>query len=239
MRTGRIEVHRADVAAITEAGIKLSTGAEVEVDAIILATGYQQFAFPFLPADAVRDANTPEHAVDLWKLMLSTRYKNLFFNGLTELIGPLPPAAEAQARLTAALVSGVVKYPSDSEMKKDVERMRKHQRSTFVQTERHTLLQPYVPYVDEVLKPLGAVPSFTRMLGRCITGNPVTALKLLMAVYFGICAGAMWRMTGHGAKPEMAKATLLRLGGKNEKLSEEEVVLVEKSRVVREEGAVA
>jgi dimethylaniline monooxygenase (N-oxide forming) len=230
VKTGLIKIERAEVDSINQHGLLLSTGKQLDVDIIVSATGYNQFDLPYLPSDAVRNDQTPQHAVDLHKLIISQRYKNLFFVGFTELFGPLPPSTEAQSRYIAALVSGHLPYPTDAEMAKAIQKLRKHQDKTYVRSERHTLIQPGLGYIDEVLRPLGAVPSFIGCIGRCFTGNPIVGLKILMAVYFGVTAGAAWRLTGHGAKPELAKQTLLRISGKNEKLSEKENLLLAKTK---------
>lgn len=60
--------------------------------------------------------------------------------------------------------------------------------------------------------------------------NPIRAISILHAVYFGMCSSAQYRLFGDGSKPEIATATILRLVRGGKALSEEErVALTKKS----------
>ncbi len=231
VRARLITVQRTEIDGFTETGLALPGGKTLDVDVIISATGYHQLDLPFLPADAVRDDSTPPHAADMYKLMMPLRHRNLFLLGFVELFGPLPPAVEAQARYAAALLSGRVPRPDDAEMAAEVRKMHARQARAYIHSQRHALTMPGIPYVDDVLAPLGAVPTFGRMLGRLFTGNPIRRLQVLTAVWFAVPSSAQWRLCGHGAKQELATATVLRIAGKNETLSKREVELLAKAKV--------
>lgn len=223
VRTKIITPQRASVDCLTETGLKLSNGKTLDVDVIICATGYNQFEFPYLSFDPVRSKDTPPGAVDMYKFIMTPYYDNLFFVGYSELFGPLPPAAEAQARHIAAVLEGRIPRPSKEAMFRDIRDIRALQAKRYVHSERHILTLEAITYIDGLLKPLGAVPGFGRLLGRVFTSNPLRALSILNAVWFGIPSSAQWRLLGHGNKQKLAEETVLRIAGGKEGLSKAEV----------------
>lgn len=101
----------------------------------------------------------------------------------------------------------------------------------MVNSDRHTVTVRYLPYCDELLNDIGATPTFSRLLSRIFTSNPLMAVRLLKTVYFGINSAAQYRLFGHGNKLNMAAATLSRLAAEAGMLSENERKLLEASRV--------
>lgn len=231
VRTQVINVHKGSVEHLTKDGLVISTvkgeetvTEEIKADVIIACTGYDQFDYPFLPGDVVRGPDTPANRVDLYKLIVPRRYDNLFMMGLAELFGPAAPTFEAQARWACAVLSGRVKLPPKVNMEEEVQKFQAWQEKQFIGSERHALVVYAVQYNDELLEPLGAVPSFGKCLRSVLTsGHPWRALKVLNAVWFGIPSAAQWRLFGYGAKEELAVATLLRIGAGGEALSKGEV----------------
>lgn len=117
-RTGRIKVHRAGIERITRNGLILSGGTNLEVDVIVSCTGYY-IDLQFLPEDSYRaKGEESPNAMDLYKLVISPQYQNLFFIGFVEAAGPLLPIAEMQARWCAGVLSKQVTLPSQDEMSK-------------------------------------------------------------------------------------------------------------------------
>ncbi|CAN8105720.1 unnamed protein product [Discula destructiva] len=247
VRTGQIIVHRANVDRLTEDGLILSSPTddsntaqkkqeqqqqqqheELQADVIIACTGYNQHDHPFLPADLSRGADTPPHRADLYKLIVPPRYPhNLFMVGAAELVGAAAPAFDAQARWACAVLTGRIALPSPAAMLAETRAFHAWQARHFLATERHALMQYVVPYVDELLAPLGAKPSFGKCLGRVFSsGHPWRSLQVLNAVWFGIPSGAQWRLFGYGAKEGLATETLLRIGRGGETLSDGEVRLL-------------
>ena len=226
VRCGRITIQRTDVDRFTETGLVLANGESLDVDVVICATGYDPFDAPYVPDDAMRSFETPPHTADLYKLIIPPRYPNLFFLGFIELFGPLPPAAEAQARYVAALLSGQVKRPTEKQMLAHIRKTQRHQAKTYIRSTRHSFTETYIPYVDDVLEPLGAVPTFRKMLVKMFSGNPIRGLQLLNAVWFGVSSSAQWRLYGHGAKAELARETVLRIAGGKATLAKKEIDLL-------------
>ncbi|OIW23435.1 flavin-containing monooxygenase, partial [Coniochaeta ligniaria NRRL 30616] len=224
VRTKIITPQRASVESLTETGLQLSNGNTLDVDVIICATGYNQFEFPYLSFDPVRSKDTPSGAVDMYKFIMTPHYDKLFFLGYTELFGPLPPAAEAQARHVAALLEGRISRPSKEAMFKDIAEIRALQARKYIKSERHILTRDGITYIDDLLRPLGAVPGFGSLLGRVFTSNPLKAFSILNAVWFGIPSSAQWRLLGHGSKRKLAEETVLRIAGGKETLSKAELL---------------
>lgn len=238
VRTGKIIIHRGSVERFTKDGLILSStdngkqgalqkGEEeehVQAEVVISCTGYEQFDQAFLPSDVTRSADTPAHRVDLYKLMVSPRYTNLFMIGHTETVGPVAPVMDAQARWACAVLQGRIRLPSPDKMLAETRAFHAWQAKHFLSTERHALMLYVVPYVDELLAPLGATPSFAKCVGRVFSsGHPWRSLQVLNAVWFGIPSAAQWRLFGYGAKERLATETLLRIAGGKEKLSDGEV----------------
>ncbi|KAL1859589.1 hypothetical protein Daus18300_009590 [Diaporthe australafricana] len=224
VRTQVIDINRGSVEYLTKDGLVISTARgeetvteELKVDVIIACTGYDQFDYPFLPSDVVRGPETPANRVDLYKFIVPPRYDNLFMMGMIELFGPAAPSFEAQARWACSVLSGRIGLPPKVKMREDVAKFQAWQEKQFMNTERHALIAYAIPYNDELLEPLGAVPSFGKCLGRVLSsGHPWRALKVLNAVWFGIPSAAQWRLFGYGANEELAVETTLRIaeGGK-------------------------
>ncbi|KAK2044743.1 FAD/NAD(P)-binding domain-containing protein [Colletotrichum somersetense] len=223
LRTGVFTLRRSTVASFTETGVLLADGTAVDADAVILATGYRVVDQPHLPPGVLSSRDAPAPHVDLYKMVVPPRCKGLYVLGQTELAGPANAVVEAQARFVAAVVAGRARLPGEEEMMRDVRALRRWRAAHLVDSERHTVWVEYVRYVDSLLEPLGAVPSFRRLLGRVFSsGHPLRALRVLSAVVFGFAAPAQWRLFGEGSGAELAEETLLRTGAGADELSEGE-----------------
>ncbi|CAK7233538.1 hypothetical protein SBRCBS47491_008645 [Sporothrix bragantina] len=235
VRMGQINVARGDVVRMNEIGLvvqstdnrdKKDAGREYElpVDVVIFGTGYQIFDLPYLPPNVVHPPEGKDSDIELYRLIHPLHHRNLFFHGYIDPQGPLPPVVEAQARYTAAMLSGRIPTPSLEEKQKGIEDLRAYQRRHFVHSDRHAATHHQIAYVDELLAPLGAAPTFPRLLGQIFSsGHPLRALSVLNAVWFSIPSSAMWRLVGHGAKIDLAAATVLRTAGEKPTLSAQEV----------------
>lgn len=217
VRTGTVKVHRANVENFTETAVVLTNGETLEADAVISATGYKRER-PYLPADVLSNEDTPEFEADLYKLVVPARHENLYFVGYIEQPGPSPPAMEAQARFAVGAIAGRFELPKGEALLEEIRGWQAWHAKTFVRSERHVNTETYVPYIDSLLEPLGANPTFGKLLGQVFTsGRPLQSLSILSAVYLEITSSAQWRLLGHGRTPELAKETVLRISsGKEE-----------------------
>ncbi|EDN04829.1 predicted protein [Histoplasma mississippiense (nom. inval.)] len=229
INVGKVKVHRATVKQFTETSLVLTNDTELDVDVVICCTGYHM-DMPYLPKETYHVKDNPilksPNTLDLYKLVVSPRFPNLFFIGCVELPGPLFPVAESQARWASGIVTGKVKLPSADEMTRQVKEYQANLTKTMVVSDRHTINVHFLPYCDSLLADLDANPTFARLLHRLVTSNPFRAFAVLKAVYFGINSPAQYRLFGHGRKPELAAATLTRLAA-GTGISEKEKALMD------------
>lgn len=222
VRTGVVKVHRASVEALNETGLALSTNVQLDVDVIICATGYSLTDMPYLPRDAVVSRELAAPHIDLYKFMVSPWYEDLYVLGRLEVFGPHASAAEAQSRVAAAMISGKLAKPGHEEMMKSIKANRHKISNTFVDTPRHFLTVHSVEYIDDLLTPLGCAPTVGKVLGQVFRGNPIRALSLFKAVYFGIPCSTQWRLFGYGRNQKLAEATIFRIAHGESELSKAE-----------------
>ncbi|KMU90728.1 dimethylaniline monooxygenase 2 [Coccidioides immitis H538.4] len=228
IKTGRIIPHRAGVKRVSETSLILTDGTFIDVDVIICCTGYHM-SIPYVPEESYRNNHNPilntNNSMELYKLVASPTFPNVFFIGFVELAGPLVPVSETQARWATSVLAGRIKLPSVKKMYGSIAAYQARLaavRPEMVNSDRHTVTIRYLPYCDDLLRDIGANPTFCRLFSKVFTSNPVTAVKLLKAVYVGINSPAQYRLFGHGSKPMLASATLLRLADEAPGLSEKE-----------------
>jgi dimethylaniline monooxygenase (N-oxide forming) len=126
VNTGRITPHRASIEKFTETGICLSNGEILEVDAVILCTGYRN-KFPVVPDDSYRAATGSVNSLQLYRMTASPEYSNLFFMGILELVGPIHPTLELQARWATAVLAKRISLPPKEAMFTAIAKLSKEQ----------------------------------------------------------------------------------------------------------------
>ncbi|KXH43035.1 hypothetical protein CSIM01_01789 [Colletotrichum simmondsii] len=223
LQTGIFSLRRTTIASFTETGVILENGDSLDADVVILATGYHIVDQPYLPPGALASKEAPAPHVDLYKSIVPPTWKDLYVMGQTEQAGPVTPVSEAQARYIAAVIKGSVELPGEEEMMREIRTMRSWRKKHMIDSDRHALNVEFVKYMDGLLAPLGAAPTFGKLFGRIFTsGKPLRAWSILSAVYFGIPAPAQWRLFGEGSTPVLAEETLLRTDVNASQLSEGE-----------------
>jgi dimethylaniline monooxygenase (N-oxide forming) len=226
VHNGEIKVHRTKVERITATGIVVDGETEIEVDAIIMCTGYK-LKLPHLPDDAWRSKN-PEladigNATDLYKLMCPLKYENLFMVGLLEISGPQSIITEAQVRWAVSVLTGNIKLPSSVEMAKAVKKQQELQQRMFIRSDKMTVSMPFLDYCDALMAELGAKPTFSGLFGRIFTsGAPLRSFQVLIAVYMGLTAPAQYRLFGEHSCEELAAETILRLSRDSKHMTDKE-----------------
>ncbi|KAI0125332.1 Fmo5 protein [Xylariales sp. AK1849] len=206
VRNGTIKVHRANVDSFTET---------VDADVVISCTGYKR-ARPYLPDDVLSKSEAPDHETDLYKLVVPTRHRNLYFVGYIEAAGPSAPAMEAQARFVVGATTGRITLPQGDALLQEIRVWEAWHAKSFVRSARHINTETCVPYKDGLL-----------LLGQVFTsGRPPNALSVLNSVYFNLTSNAQWRLFGHGRTEELAMETMLRISGSRGELSVKETVLL-------------
>ncbi len=115
-----------------------------EIDVIIYATGYLT-AFPFLDFVEVEDNEFP-----LFHHVVHPSWTNLFFLGLVQPLGAIPPLVEAQSEWIADLLEGRAALPSEEEMHGTIREQEASLRRRFVDSKRHRMEVEMHPYFREL-----------------------------------------------------------------------------------------
>ncbi len=144
VKDGQITV-RGDVSRFTEREVVLSNGDTVPADVVIYATGYN-ISFPFLDATVIA---VNDNKIDLYKMVVPVDIEGLYFVGLIQPVGALPPLAEQQARWIAQLIGGTP-LPSAGEMRAEIVVDRYTRQERYLDRPRHTIQVDYWPYLDDM-----------------------------------------------------------------------------------------
>ncbi len=172
----------------------------VDVDAVVFCTGYRNRA-AYMPEDL--QACLPR---SLYKQVFHPDFgASLAFVGLARpCFGSQFPIMEMQARLCAQVFKDALQLPDPAEMK----RVAKADGDAFVaqldRSGRRILgLVDYHIYMDNLAGLIGCLPPFGRLLLR----EPGLWLHLV----YGPTQASQFRLTGPGAKPDLARAIIRRL----------------------------
>ncbi|CAG8760374.1 17693_t:CDS:2, partial [Dentiscutata erythropus] len=194
LSTGTLIV-KPNIAQLNEDGsIEFMDGTKVEnVDVVIYATGYQ-IEFPFLDRDIVCDKEVlkefdeeyRENLVWLYKRMFPPKYPNIAFIGLVQLIGPIFPLAEMQARYVTSLIRGYIPpHPSIPEMHKEIRERQEFLQKSFYIAARHTIQGYYLPELDY----LGCYPHPLQIIRKY-------GFSLYLKILFGVPNSFQYRLVG-------------------------------------------
>lgn len=149
---GRIAV-RPNVERMSGDEVRFVDGTREDVDVVIHATGYR-VTFPFLdegflralePGGVARDNRLP-----LYLHVVPPERGGIYFLGLIQPLGAIPPLAEAQAEWVADLVQGIARPPTADAMRAAIDGSERRLRSRFVDSRRHTMEVDYYPYLRAI-----------------------------------------------------------------------------------------
>lgn len=202
MQEGRATVLR-DIARFTEKSVVFKDGQEIDVDAVIYASGYRPgpSLLPEVTGEAGAVAPLPRNGRDLYKLTIPPHHPNVAVIGYARgQIGAITVSSEMQARWWALLVSGKRSLPPAEDMARFTDTMR-HNSRRFHQTNRTTGTFAYSVARNEI----GCEPDMFKLF--------FTDLRLWHAVLLGPICSAHFRLRGHGAKAERARQQLLLPNG--------------------------
>jgi dimethylaniline monooxygenase (N-oxide forming) len=144
VKEGHITVRRG-ISRTTESEVIFVDGATTACDTIVLATGYT-IEFPFLDQTVV---SVEDNRVDLYKRIVPPDWPGLYFVGLIQPVGALPPLSEQQARWVAHLVDGA-ELPTSATMVAEIQRDREAIASRYQDRQRHTIQVDYWTYLDSM-----------------------------------------------------------------------------------------
>ena len=140
VRAGSI-APKPDVVELLGGRVRFADGSIEEIDAIVYATGYR-VAFPFLDFIEVVDNDLP-----LYLHVVPPEWPNLYFLGMVQPLGALPPLSEAQAEWVADLLEGRAGLPSMDEMRAAVREQEEELRNRYVDSQRHRMEVEVYPYL--------------------------------------------------------------------------------------------
>jgi cation diffusion facilitator CzcD-associated flavoprotein CzcO len=142
IKDGQIEMRR-DISRFAGEDVVFTDGERTRADVVIYATGYR-ISFPFLEESLFApDVNK----VELYKQVVPVDIPGLFFIGLIQPVGALPPLAEQQARWVAQLLDGY-SLPSTGEMRAEIITDSFERSERYQDRPRHTIQVDYWPYLD-------------------------------------------------------------------------------------------
>ncbi|XP_071820461.1 flavin-containing monooxygenase 5-like [Apostichopus japonicus] len=174
----------------TETGIEFDDGTfEDNIDLVVLATGYD-IAFPFLYESF---AKIEDNKISLYKHMFYPEMEQptLAVLGLLQPWGALNPVVELQCRWATRVFNGKVKLPPKDFMWKAIRRKQAALQKRYVQSQRHTIQEDYISYMDEVADEIGVKPNFWKMFFQ----DP----KFWYTNVFGVHLPYQYRLEGPGA----------------------------------------
>lgn len=158
VRDGRVDL-RPHIERLEGDRVRFVDGRADEVDAIVCATGYH-VSFPFLDAELLDRIDPPaagaprrEHGriadnrIRLFRHVVPPDVPDLYFLGLIQPLGAIPPLAEAQAEWVADLLAGEARLPPEAEMREEIRRIEARLDERFVASDRHTLEVDFFPYL--------------------------------------------------------------------------------------------
>jgi cation diffusion facilitator CzcD-associated flavoprotein CzcO len=142
VKDGQIKVRRG-ISRFIDDEVVFTDGNRTHADVIIYATGYN-ISFPFLDGTVFApDANK----VELFKQVIPIDVDGLFFLGLIQPVGALPPLVEQQARWVSQLLDGS-SPPSPGEMRAEIVTDGYERSKRYQDRPRHTIQVDYWPYLD-------------------------------------------------------------------------------------------
>ena len=100
------------------------------------------------PDSAAREnGRVPGNRIRLYRHVVPPNCPGVFFLGLVQPLGAIPPLAEAQAEWIGDLLAGTGSLPSTEEMWASIDRTERALAERFVESSRHTLEVDFFPYL--------------------------------------------------------------------------------------------
>ncbi len=149
---GRIAV-KPNVERLAGDEVHFVDGTAETVDVVIYATGYR-VAFPFLDSGFLPSLEAggiaSKNRLPLYLHVVPPERVGIYFLGLIQPLGAIPPLAEAQAEWVADLLEGVVQRPTREEMRTAIDASERRLWSRFVESRRHTMEVEAYPYLRAI-----------------------------------------------------------------------------------------
>lgn len=146
---GKVQV-KPNISQLSGKEVVFEDGTHEEIDMIIYATGYK-ISFPFLASELINNEYVEEtNDFPLYKHVVHTEHKNLFFIGLCQPLGAIMPLAELQSIWISKLLNEEVALPSPAYMKKHITRAQTRNAKRYNTSKRHTIQVDFLAYQQEI-----------------------------------------------------------------------------------------
>ncbi|MCH9005418.1 MAG: hypothetical protein IH838_09040 [Proteobacteria bacterium] len=157
-RTGHIDLHRTSVEKFTENGLQLDDGKALDLDTVILATGWKT-DFSFVSPDVWARLDPGDDGFYLYRHIMNPKVPALFFIGRASTIVSILTYS-LQACWLVNVLKENVHLPSVEEMSHNIERMKAWKQSwmPFSPARSARLIAHAQHYHDELVKDLGKNP---------------------------------------------------------------------------------
>ena len=158
VRQGKIDAHPTTIAEYTPGGVALQNGEKLDVDVMILATGWQT-DFGFLSADVRERLGFEDDGFYLYRHMAHPAVPRLFFVGRASTICSILTFS-LQARWLGEVLKGSHRLPSADAMSREIEGIKAWKRSWMPPSDARSarLILHMLHYHDELLGDFGADP---------------------------------------------------------------------------------
>lgn len=158
LRQGIIQGHRGTIAKYTPAGVHLTGGAELNVDVVVLATGWET-DFGFLNRGLWRRLDASADGFYLYRHMLHPAAPGLAFIGRASTVSNILTFS-LQARWLGELLKGNQQLPDDNAMAREIAEMKTWKQSWMPPSAARSarLIIHMQHYHDELLTDLGVSP---------------------------------------------------------------------------------
>ncbi len=158
VRQGRISFHKGEISNYTASGVKLADGSEIDVDVLVLATGWR-CDHSFLSDTLRRQLGFSDDGLYLYRQMLHPDVSGLAFIGYTSTVTNILTYC-LQARWLGELLAGKHRLPTNGAMTDEIEALKSWKRSWMpVSAARGARLIAHMQhYHDELLRDFGANP---------------------------------------------------------------------------------
>ncbi len=137
---------KTNIAKLEGDSVRFADGSVEKADFVVYCTGYK-VSFPFFDESFV---SAPDNDLPLFKRLRKPDMDNLFFIGLFQPLGAIMPAAERQGVWVAEHLCGRYAFPSEAEMRADMERERAKMFKRYVASKRHTMQVDYDDFMLEM-----------------------------------------------------------------------------------------
>jgi dimethylaniline monooxygenase (N-oxide forming) len=158
VRAGAIEAHRTTISEYTTTGLKLDNGESLDLDLVILATGWKT-NFDFIDGSVLQRLNQEEDGFYLYRHIYNPDIPGLFFIGRAASVSSILTYS-LQSHWLGELIRGIHELPSEESMKRNVEEMKEWKRSwmPFSSARSARLIAHSQNYHDELLSDIKVSP---------------------------------------------------------------------------------